>query len=126
MARHTNKVIPLFFVTHYYRNDNKLYLTGNILEGQQRGFNFGVEYYEISKEEYINSENDEGDISFNYCNKYYHLRLGITKDNNYFLDNINNNLILIKDNLPNGEFKYNNYMNEVAYIIMTGMIITGI
>lgn len=126
MAKHTNKVIPLFLVTHYYRTPNKLYLLGYILEGQQRGQHFGVEYYETSKEDFINSKSDEADINFNFDNKYFRLTVGYNKDINYFPEDIQSNLILIKDNMANGEFRYSNYMNHVAYIIMTGMIVTGI
>jgi hypothetical protein len=33
---------------------------------------------------------------------------------------------MVKDNSKNGEFVYSNYMNPVAYIIMSGMIYTRI
>ncbi len=123
MAKHTNKVIPSFIVTHYYKTTNKLYLLGDILEGQQRGSNFAIEYYEVSKDKFINSKNDESHICFSYDTKYYCLDVGYY---NYFSEDIQNNLVVISDNMPNGEFRYTHYMSTVAYIIMTGMIITGI
>ena len=126
MAKHTNKVIPSFLVTHYYKTGDTLYLMGDVLYGQQKGLYFSVEYYEISKEEYINSDNTEYEINFNYDGKYYCLSVGLSKDTDLFSEDIQNNLIPLKDNMPNGEFRYGKYMNCVAYIIMTGMIIIGI
>lgn len=127
MPKHINNVIPSFLVTHLYNSNDKLYLLGYILDGQQKGRYFGVEYHEITQEEFINSRSDESCIYFNYDNKYYCLQVGYSNtDTNYFSPDIQNNLSLIKDNFPNGEFRYAKYMNCVAYIIMTGMIITGI
>lgn len=126
MTIHKNKAIPLFIVTHYYKYNNKLYLLGDILDGQHRGLYFGVEYYEISKDDFINSKNDESEINFNFKDKYFRILVGYNNDMKYFPEYIQSNLIFIKDNMPNGEFRYSKYMNHVAYIIMTGMIITGI
>ena len=65
-----SKSIPLFLTTHYSQVNNVLYLAGDILEGPFRGKFFGVEYNEISKEEFVNSINDESKISFNYKNNF--------------------------------------------------------
>ena len=121
-----SKSIPLFLTTHYNQIGNVLYLAGDILEGPVRGKYFGVEYSEISKEEFINSINDESKISFNYKDKYYCLNVGIHTEDRHFSEIIENNLTLVKDNSKNGEFIYINYMNPVAYIIMSGMIYTRI
>ena len=58
--------------------------------------------------------------------KYYCLNVGINTDDGHFSEIIANNLIQVKDNRKDGEFVYSKYMNPVAYIIMSGMIITGI
>jgi hypothetical protein len=121
-----SKSIPLFLTTHYSQINNVLYLAGDILEGPFRGRYFFVEYNEISKEEFVNSINNESKISFNYKDKYYCLNVGINTDDGHFSEIIANNLIQVKDNSKNGEFVYSKYMNPVAYIIMSGMIITGI
>ena len=121
-----SKSIPLFLTTHYSQVDNVLYLAGDILEGPFRGKYFGVEYNEISKEEFVNSINDESKISFNYKDKYYCLNVGIHTEDRHFSEIIENNLTMVKDNSKNGEFVYSNYMNPVAYIIMSGMIYTRI
>uniref|UniRef100_A0A6C0DTX3 Uncharacterized protein n=1 Tax=viral metagenome TaxID=1070528 RepID=A0A6C0DTX3_9ZZZZ len=121
-----SKSIPLFLTTHYSQVNNVLYLAGDILEGPFRGKYFGVEYNEISKEEFVNSINDESKISFNYKDKYYCLNVGINTEDRHFSEIIENHLIQVKDNSKNGEFVYSNYMNPVAYIIMSGMIYTRI
>lgn len=121
-----SKSIPLFLTTHYSQVNNVLYLAGDILEGPFRGKYFGVEYNEISKEEFVNSINDESKISFNYKDKYYCLNVGIHTEDRHFSEIIENHLIQVKDNSKNGEFVYSNYMNPVAYIIMSGMIYTRI
>jgi len=121
-----SKSIPLFLTTHYSQVNNVLYLAGDILEGPFRGKYFGVEYNEISKEEFVNSINDESKISFNYKDKYYCLNVGINTEDGHFSEIIENHLIQVKDNSKNGEFVYSNYMNPVAYIIMSGMIYTRI
>jgi hypothetical protein len=129
MAKHTNKVIPLFLVTHCCKTtDNVLHLIGYILEGQLRNWYFSVQYFEISKEEFINSKNDESQINFNSDDNYYRLTVFISKNDiiSELPEEIQNNLVLIKDNCKNGEFNYSNYMNHVAYIIMSGMLTTGI
>lgn len=119
--------VSLFRVTHYYFFGNKLYLIGLILQGELKDYNFSVEYNEISKNEYINSSNTEADIYFKYndirLDKYYHLGVGLNKNEinpkSIGLTDLNN---FIKIN----KFSYIDYMNPVAYIIMSGMIITGI
>jgi hypothetical protein len=129
MAPHNPEINPLFVVTDYYKKDDILYLKGNILEGQLKGNKFFVEYKKVQYNDFLLGDNDEANIYFKYNNNYYHLSCWYGKD---YLEltpykDILSQCVPVTTNFENGAFRYLTYgMNEVAYIIMTGLVVTGI
>jgi hypothetical protein len=130
MAPHNPEIKPLFTVTHYYKQDRILYLKGDILEGQLKGNKFYVEYEKIVYNDFLLGDNDESNIYFKYDKNYYHLSCWYGKDflelSNSSIQDILNKCEPLTNNFEDGAFRYGKYMNEVAYIIMTGLLVTGI
>ena len=127
MGLHNTGIPPLFTVNLYAYNEGALYLKGKILEGQLKGKYFIAEYREVSYNTYINSSNDESSIYFrssSMCdNLYFNINIGIGSNCSSPYDHLTFELT---KNMANGEFIYANFMDHVAYIILSGMLVTGI
>jgi hypothetical protein len=129
MAPHNPEINPFFVVTDYYKDYYTLYLKGNILEGQLKGNKFFVEYTKISYFDFIHGQNNESTIHFKYDNNYYQITCWYGKDFSLLSSytDILSKFVPVTTNFENGAFRYLTYgMNEVAYIIMTGLLVTGI
>jgi hypothetical protein len=129
MGAHDNDIPPLFIVTHTdVSDDNCKYFYGEIKQGQHRGQSFIVQYNKESK-----SKNSESDIYFEYEGVDYHMNVFLynpAKMNGMHMyslaENIRFDFKKVDDNFANGAFRYTKYMDHVAYIIMTGLLVTGI
>ena len=125
MAPHNNDIPPLFTVDNYaYDTDGTLYLKGSILTGQLKGKSFIASYTEITHDRYINTDNSEAEICFKSSNKkYYCIDVSVGPD--YFCSYDHLTFQRTK-NMPNGAFRYAKFMDHVSYIILSGMLVTGI
>lgn len=130
MAAHNSEIRPLFIVTEYYKQDNTLHLKGDILEGVLKDNKFYVEYKKVPYNDFLLGDNDESNIYFKFNQNYYHLSCWYGKNfsdlSNSYIQEILNSCEPVTNNFEEGFFRYSKYMNEVAYIIMTGLIVTGI
>ena len=123
MGRHNNDIPALFTVTHsYIRNPNTKYFKGRILAGQQTGKPFIAIYEKIPQECDVESDNSEDEICLCDCDGGY-VRISVG-----FYERTTEEDVVFEEvqNMPNGDFRYAVYMSHVAYIVMTGMILTGI
>jgi len=116
----------LFKVYSICEVGGELHLVGKILIGHFTNQYFFASYSEISQEKYITQSrfNNEGDIAFSDGGKYYMIRVGLHKDMEllFIVDEIKSALV----DISYSKWIYSRYMSTVAYIILTGMLVTRV